>query len=222
MIKAVIGFKRKPGMAVEAFQAHWSTTHAGLVAQLPGLRRYVQNHTLMAAYAKGEPAFDAVAESWFDSTQAMKALVGTPHYDAVLADERNFIDGATMRSIITDEVVVKEQPAAAGAVKSVTLVTHRAGMPIEAFFRYWRDVHGPLCAGVAAMRRYVQSHTRASIYGSGRTPDYDGAAMSWFDSMEVLREAARSADFARLRADAATFIDGGRSPSVLASEHVIA
>lgn len=221
MIKAVIGFKRQRGTTIEAFQDHWSTTHARLIARLPGLRRYVQNPVLIASYAKGEPAFDGVAESWFDSTQAMKALVGTPEYDAVLADEKNFIDGATMRSIITDEVLVKDEPAPAGAIKSITLVTHKSGMPIEEFFRYWRDVHGPLCAGVAAMRRYVQSHTRASIYSSGRTPDYDGAAMAWFDSMDALREAARSADFARLRADAETFIEGARSPSVLAGEHVL-
>jgi uncharacterized protein (TIGR02118 family) len=89
MVKIVIFFKRKPGMTVEAFQEHWRTTHAAIISALPGIRRYVQNATLASGYRKGEPAFDAVAESWFDDTQAMKTLARTPEYAKVLADEPN-------------------------------------------------------------------------------------------------------------------------------------
>jgi len=90
MVRMVICFKRRPGMTVEAFQTHWRTVHAGLIARLPGLRGYVQNHVLPSSYRKSEPAYDAVAESSFDDTQAMKALAGSPAYAAVLADEPNF------------------------------------------------------------------------------------------------------------------------------------
>lgn len=71
MIKIIYFFKRKPGMSVEAFQGHWRTTHAEKIVALPGIRRYVQNHVLPSAYRKGEPAFDGVAESWFDDTQVL-------------------------------------------------------------------------------------------------------------------------------------------------------
>ena len=87
MVKMVICFKRKPGMDVAAFQSHWRTVHAGIIARLPGIRRYVQSHVLLASYRKSEPPFDAVAESSFDDTQAMKSLAASPEYAAVLADE---------------------------------------------------------------------------------------------------------------------------------------
>jgi uncharacterized protein (TIGR02118 family) len=222
MIKTVIFFKRKSGMSVEAFQEHWRTTHADIIVRLPGIRRYVQNHPLPSAYRKGEPLYDAVAESSFDSTEVMKALPGTREYQAVLDDEPNFIEPGTMGSVITEEHVVKEGAVRDDAVKSISFVSRKPQMPIDEFFRYWRDVHGALCRAAPAFRRYVQNHTRRSIYASGRTPAYDGVAMSWFDSLEALREASASPEFARLRADLDNFMVNERSPSLLAREHVFA
>lgn len=221
MVKIVIFFKRKPGMTVEAFQEHWRTIHADIISRLPGIRRYVQNATLASGYRKGEPAFDAVAESWFDDTQAMKSLARTPEYAKVLADEPNFIDAASMGSIITDEHVIKDAPAPRDGVKSIDFVTHKNGMPIKEFFRYWREEHGALMKGLPEVRRYVQSHTRPSIYESGRTPAYDGVAMSWYDSTQALKEAAATPGFAKLRADVEKFVARERSPFVLTTERVV-
>ena len=78
MVKMVAFFKRKPGTSVEAFQNYWRTTHAGIVVKMPGIRKYVQSHTLLSGYRKGEPAYDGSAEVWFDDTQAMRALAQTP------------------------------------------------------------------------------------------------------------------------------------------------
>ncbi len=221
MVKMVIFFKRMPGMPVEAFQAYWRTTHAGIIVRLPGIRRYVQSHVLPSSYRKAEPVFDAVAESSFDDTQAMKLLSGSPEYAEVLADEPNFIDRSTMRSIITDEHVIKDMPAPIGGIKSIDFVTHKSGMPIDEFRAYWRELHGPLCAAIPAVRRYVQNHTRRSIYDSGKTPAFDGVAMTWFDSMDALRAAAPTPEFARLRDDVEKFVARDKSPFVLTQEHVI-
>jgi len=221
MVKIVIFFKRKSGMSVEDFQNHWRTTHADIIVRLPGIRRYVQSHVLASAYRKSEPVYDAVAESYFDDTKAMKALAKTPEYAAVLADEPNFIDRASMASIITDEYVIKDEPAPDNAIKSIDFVNRKEGMSVEDFQNYWKDVHGPLCETAAAMRRYVQNHTRRSIYDSGRTPAFDGVAMAWFDDMQALRDAAQTPEFADLRADVGHFVDQERSPFVLTREHVI-
>jgi uncharacterized protein (TIGR02118 family) len=220
MVKIVIFFKRRPGMSVEDFQRHWRTTHADIILKLPGIRRYVQSHVLPSSYKKGEPAYDAVAESYFESTQVMKELARTPFYAAVLADEPNFIDRASMGSIITDEYVVKDVAPPRDALKTIDLVNRKAGMAVDEFQNYWRETHGPLCQAATAMRRYVQNHTRRAIYDSGRTPPFDGAAMAWFDSMDALRAAAATPEFARLRADVENFIDRARSPSLLTAEHV--
>lgn len=221
MVKIIIFFKRKPGMSVEDFQQHWRTTHADIIVKLPGIKRYVQSHVLASAYRKGEPVYDGVAESYFESTQAMKDLAKTPFYAAVLADEPNFIDRPGMGSIITDEYIVKDLAPPKNALKTIDLVNRKAGMSVDEFQKYWRETHGPLSQAASAMRRYVQDHTRRGIYDSGRTPPYDGVAMAWFDSIDALRAAAPAPEVARLRADVENFIARDRSPSLLTTEHII-
>ena len=220
MVKAVYFFKRKSGMAVEAFQRYWRTRHPDVVTTLPGIRRYAQSHTLLAGYGRGEPAFDGIAEVWFDDTAAMHALSGTPAYAAVQADNARFIDLRTMGLILTEEHVIKDDPIPAGAVKNIEFVTHRPGMGIDDFQRYWRQVHGPLAARISMIRRYVQSHTRRAAYESGRTPRYDGVAITWFDDTQAMRQSARTPEYAQVRADEPNFITAD-PPFIITREHVI-
>ncbi len=204
MIKVVIFFKRLPGMPLEAFQEHWRTRHAALIVRLPGLRRYVQNYPL-----EDDPVFDAVAESSFDDTQAMKNLAPTPFYAEVLADEPKFIDRASMGSIITEERVIKDGPAPAGGVKRIRFVARQAQVPVDEFFSRFLE-HGARCAQAAQVRRYVQCHCRRAIYDSGRTPAFDGAAMSWYDDLKALN-ATREPELTV----------AARAPLMLVSERVV-
>src|SRR5262245_14922834 len=220
MVKALSFFRRKAGMSVEEFQAYWRERHPEAVLGLPGIRRYVQSHTLRSGYKKGQPAYDGVAELWFDDTGAMRALAGTAAYAAVRADEARFIDHATMGLLLTEEHVIKDEPAPAGAVKNVEFVTRKPGMPVDEFQRYWREVHGPLGARIPVVRRYVQSHTRRGGYEGGRVPAYDGAAITWFDSTDARRASAKTAEYARVRADEPNFI-APDPPFIITVEHVI-
>ena len=220
MVKALSFFKRKPGMSVEAFQAYWRTRHPEVVVKLPGIRRYVQSHTLRSGYRKGEPVHDGIAEIWFDDTRAMRALAGTAAYAAVEADEAQFIDRSTMGLIITEEHVVKDGPVPADAVKNVEFVTRKAGMAVEAFQRYWLEVHGPLGARIPVVRRYVQSHTRLAAYQSARRPAYDGAALTWFDDTQAMRVSATTPEYTRVRADEPNFV-APDPPFIITREHVI-
>ena len=52
MIKSIVFFKRKPGMSVGDFQAYWLARHPDVVTRLPGIRRYVQSHTLPSIYTR--------------------------------------------------------------------------------------------------------------------------------------------------------------------------
>lgn len=52
MVKAIYLIKRKPGMELEAFRNYWLTTHASLALKVPGLRKYVQSHTLLSGYKR--------------------------------------------------------------------------------------------------------------------------------------------------------------------------
>lgn len=220
MVKALSFFKRRPGMSVEQFQAYWRTRHPDVVVKLPGIRRYVQSHTLLGGYKKGEPIYDGIAEIWFDDTAAMRALAGTPAYAAVQADEAAFIGRGTMGLIITEEHVVTDGRPPAQGVKNVEFLTRKPGMAVEAFQRYWREVHGPLAATIPVIRRYVQSHTRLAAYERGRAPKYDGAAITWFDDTDAMRASARTPEYARVRADEASFITPD-PPFIITREHVI-
>jgi uncharacterized protein (TIGR02118 family) len=221
MVKVVAMIKRKPGMSVEDFRHYWLTTHAGIVKRMPGLRRYVQSHTLLSGYRKGEPIFDGVVELWFDDTNALRTLSSTAEYAAVMADEANFIDPTKRRSIITDEHVIKDGAIPQDGVKNIEFVTHKPGMPIEAFQKHWREIHGPLGASIPVVRRYVQSHTRLAAYKSGKTPDYDGVAITWFDSTQAMRVSATTPEYDRTRADEPNFIAPGTLPIVITKEQVM-
>ena len=206
MVKVVAIVKRKPGMTVDAFQEHWRTRHADVVAKLPGLRRYVQSHTLPSGYRTGEPAWDGIAELWFDDTDALRALRGSAEQSAVDADEARFLDRGAMKLLLTDDHVIKDGAVPAGGVKNIEFIHHRADLSIDAFQRYWRQTHGPIAAEIRQIRRYVQSHVRASAYAGGRVPAYDGLAITWWDDTTAMRDAAKTDAYRRTRADEPNFL----------------
>jgi len=170
MIKAVIFFRRRPGMALAAFHEHWRVRHAAIIVRLPGIRRYVQNYPL------GDAPFDAIAESSFDDTQAMKTLARTPQYAEVLEDEPRFIDRPSMASLITEEHVLNDGTLTPAAVKHLRFIRRDAAVPVEDFFRSLLEQGKREAAGAL---RYVQCHVRRSAYESGRTPAYDAVTMAW-------------------------------------------
>jgi uncharacterized protein (TIGR02118 family) len=221
MVKALSFFKRRPGMAVDEFQTYWRTRHPEVVTRLSGMRRYVQSHTRPAIYRRGEPIYDGIAELWFDDTTALRALRDTPDLAAVQADEARFIDRSTMGLIVTDDHVVKDGSPPAGAAKGVGFVRRKPGMPVEAFGRHWRDVHGPLGAVIPGVRRYVQSHTRPAAYERGREPAWDGVALIWFDDSAALRAAFQTPEWDRARADDPNFLAAGPTAFIVTTEHVI-
>jgi uncharacterized protein (TIGR02118 family) len=220
VVKLIACFKRRPDISPEAFQEHWSTTHADLVVRFEGLRRYLQNHTLLSVYARREPVFDGVAEAWFDD-DALGALQSAPEMAAVRADEANFIDAPSLVSFLVDEHVIMDGPEPPGAVKQISFLRAKAGISNEAFRKHWRDVHGPIASGVPGMRRYVQNHTRIGAGAGGVGTPYDGVPIAWFDDTATMRASGGSDAYERTRADEANFLSGDPLPFVLSRAKVI-
>ena len=109
MVKLIYCITRKPDMSVEEFQRYWRDTHGPIAGRIPGLRRYVQCHTVPESYA-GEraPAYDGAAELWFDDREALQRAMASPEVEAAREDERNFIDHSRVFAIITEEKPVLE------------------------------------------------------------------------------------------------------------------
>lgn len=111
MVKLIAVVKMKPGMSAEEFSRYWREHHGPLAMKLlPGVRRYVQNHSVRLGRS-GEPQIDGVVELWFDSLEDQRKCAefwaseaGKPIRD----DEARFIDTSTMYFFVAEEVVMKE------------------------------------------------------------------------------------------------------------------
>ena len=94
-------------------------------------------------------------------------------------------------------------------IKSISLLTRKAGMTHEEFTKHWVEVHAPLAHAVPGLRRYVQSH----IVEERKRPDIpsidvhvDGIAELWYDDRESMAAALATPAAKRLYADGALFI----------------
>jgi uncharacterized protein (TIGR02118 family) len=105
MFKAMFFLYRRPDFSVEAFQTYSHGTHVPLVAKVPGLRRYVVNHTAMNP-AGAAHACDAVAELWFDSVESFQSAVGSTEGVAALGDQPNYLDMNRTHALFMDEKTV--------------------------------------------------------------------------------------------------------------------
>ena len=106
MIKMAFCLRRLPHLTREEFQARWFNVHGPLVrerAQILGIRRYVQLHSLDDALSAGVRAprqspepFDGIAELWWDSVEEFAPSQSSPERRQagaeLLEDERKFID----------------------------------------------------------------------------------------------------------------------------------
>ncbi len=221
MIKICEVCHRRPGMSVEDFQAYWRGTHGPIVARIPGIRRYVQNHPRLSGYKNGELICDGVAEIWVDDKEALRTMSRTPEFAAAKQDEPNFIDGDSLVELLTEESIIKDGPVAGDGIKSISLLTFKAGMDPADAQRHWREKHGPIAAGIETLRRYVQSHVRLGAYGRPERPAYDGLPMAWFDNIDDMRQSAASEAYARTKADEINFLEPGRIGTILTTEHVV-
>ncbi len=121
-IKIVFCLRRKQGISREDFQRYWLEQHAPKVishAGAIGMRRYVQSHTFetslnsAVAGARGAPEpYDGVMEGWWDSEEALLAMLASPEAQAagrnLLEEEARFIDLARSPIFFTREQVIFE------------------------------------------------------------------------------------------------------------------
>jgi len=102
--KVVFVLFRRAGLSHDQCLAEWKgDRHVSLVKNVPGLRRWVQNHV---ASPPNESAPDGLGELWFDDPDAMKKAMGSPEMGAAVEDAKRFLDMARTYALTVDENVV--------------------------------------------------------------------------------------------------------------------
>jgi uncharacterized protein (TIGR02118 family) len=236
MIKFIGLLTRKDGMSVDDFQRYWREVHGPLMAKVPGIRRYIQSHALPETYeAANPPAYDGLAEAWFDSVEAYESARRSREWQAGAADAANFIGSSD--TLLTREEAIVDGFAAPREretmVKYVSFLTRKEGMSVEDFQRHWREVHAPLIvAELTKMRRYVQCHVLPETYTGVVAPPFDGVPMAWYATLEEGRPTRTPGSEGQRRVQSPMIADGanfmaarrlpsGHLPTMMAREVVI-
>jgi uncharacterized protein (TIGR02118 family) len=219
---------RKPGTTAEQFRRHWREMHGPLAAQMPGLRRYHQNHIVdsvqsEANCASGDWHLDGISELWFDDPAAMRAAVTSDAYRAVAADEPNCMVGTKV--IVAEQNVVV--PASFEGVRSfakcMSILTRAPDVDGEAFRRAWCEAHAALEARLPGLVGYTQNAVMERAAGGQpatfETVPVDGIAEQWFRDVKALRAAFVSDAAREAKAHARAF--SGTASTWLVEVHAV-
>ena len=213
--------QRIEGLSRKEFSDHWRNVHAPLAMQIPGVRRYVQNHT--PPIVSKNPSHDGIVEIWLDDAAAAKAAFDSPEYrHGAYVDEPNFVNLKQVIRLRThDQVMLAGDPIGKDEdlLKRVSFIKRKPGLSPEEFSHYWRDVHGPLALQMPGIRRYVQCHVAPQAYEKGE-PAYDGVAQIWFETMADLQYAMNSQEYKEgAQPDGLKFVDPEHLGHLLTEEN---
>ena len=114
MVKVILLLTRREGMSVEEFKRYAREQHAPLLRQLPGLTRLVVNYA-QPDHTGSMPPYDAIAEDWFESGEAMAAAFQSAAGEAVQRDAANFLDLTKFQMIMVQEDEITAPRAVASA-----------------------------------------------------------------------------------------------------------
>ncbi|RRB13578.1 EthD domain-containing protein [Larkinella knui] len=111
MIKLLFTLKRRAGMSQQAFEDYRRDVHVPLLLAIPEaqyMRRFVVSYPIPAP-GFGEPSYDAVVETWFDSLDDLKALFFSENFQTkVEPDHSNFLDMTQGGILVSEELVLIE------------------------------------------------------------------------------------------------------------------
>ena len=203
MIKLIQCLYRLPHLSQEEFHEHWLECHAPLVHSVRRIRMCIQYHTFESdpmgrpALGSTEP-FDGIAAVWWDSLEALKAeMESGAAYQAVLEDEKLFIDHSRSITCLTEERVPVEVEGTSPIVM-VECHQHRPDLDRLTFQESWNNIHGGYGRDIydmGLMSGFVQNNVIShqvdenTLKTLGIDLDtYDGIGMAHFESMAKLKK----------------------------------
>ena len=110
MVKVIWAFTRKSGLTLDEFQKHWYEVHGHeLGSKLPGIRRYVQNHSVPEVYGLRPMTHDGWSEAWWDDLQSLQASRASDEWKRLSADGQTLFN-YPMAVVVARETIIKEFP----------------------------------------------------------------------------------------------------------------
>lgn len=101
MIKRVVSFSLPEGTNPDEFWKYWQEVHVPGIMPLPGLKKYVINR--VTNVIGGEANFWGLAESWWESEEAMHQAFNSPEGKSCQDDIVDRITGICV-SIVEEKV----------------------------------------------------------------------------------------------------------------------
>lgn len=215
--RLVFLLRRQPHLTRQQFQDYWWEHHRLLVAaraEVLGISRYQQVHTVSHLGPEGADEYDGVAELWFDGPAATgsREQIATAGRE-LLDDERTFIDLARSPIFLGVEHHLQEGPRE--GLRMTGAVLRQPSVSRADFQAYWLDHHGPAALArpdAFGIGEYYQvhapldadAHPLAVNRGAPSTPE--GIAEAWLSAPTLPAEEADKVR-AALRADDAPYFD---------------
>ncbi len=255
MIRMMYFIRKPEDMFIDDFKARWEQ-HGNVVynnAAALGIRKYIQATTLggdpsgellREIYGLTKEPYDAVGEFWWqgraDLADALKTPEGQAAAEAILEDERGFVDWS--RSVLyfaVDKpqinppgvIVAREEST---ILKGYYVAPVHPELTVRQAQYHWLTCHGPLARQYEqflAFKRYLQVHVvkepiadewRAARSGMEEQNPI-GHAEVWMDRRELAGDPTPEMEeaFFVLTMDIATFVDVSEATAFVAREHVV-
>jgi len=107
-------------------------------------------------------------------------------------------------------------------IKIISIVHKKPGISVEDFYRYWKDVHGPLVAQtLPGIKKYVQNHL---VRVPGFEYEGDGIIETWYEDVKAFQQDmafTKLPEAKQLVEDAAKILEIGKLKIWIVEEHVI-
>jgi uncharacterized protein (TIGR02118 family) len=110
MIKMNLFLTRRSDLTLEQFVDYWQEIHWPKIKNettaTAVAARYVQQHRISGVPpGVAEAPYDGIVEAWWPDLPTMYSVLGSPEWEAILADEANFLDRSKMLMLLTEEKV---------------------------------------------------------------------------------------------------------------------
>ena len=108
MIKCFSMIKRKANLTQDEFLRHWKEVHAPIIVEnMPGLRKYVQNHPVRVPGVESQ--IDGIAETWWDDVESFQNYLTWRQSDkgkVLIDDEQILVDTSKLVRFVAEEHII--------------------------------------------------------------------------------------------------------------------